>query len=225
MTFTLVGSVTGLIVTILSTVGLPGLFALMAVESFGLPPIPSEVILPFAGFLVVDGTFSFAGALTVALAGGLVGSYLAYAIGRWWRHRMLGLGIGHLRLEPRHLARVDAWFAQHGEATVGLARLVPVVRSYVSYPAGTAQMGPARFGVYTLLGSVPFTVAFLYAGMLLRSHWTVVESYFGLLDDVLIAAVVVVVVYVALQVAGVLAPGWPPRRARPPGGPAPPGQG
>ncbi|HTT72554.1 MAG TPA: DedA family protein [Thermoplasmata archaeon] len=225
MTFTLVGSVTQLIVTVLETVGLPGLFALMVVESFGIPPIPSEVILPFAGFLVVDGTFSFAGALSVALAGALVGSFAAYAIGRWWRHRLLGLGIGRLRLEPRHLERVDVWFARHGEVTVGLARLVPVIRSYVSYPAGTAQMSPLRFGVYTLLGSIPFTVAFLYAGMVLRSNWTVVESYFSVLDDLLIALIVIVVVYIALQIVGVLAPGWPPRRARPAGTAPGPGPG
>jgi membrane protein DedA with SNARE-associated domain len=185
----------------------------MFFESFGLPPLPSEVILPFTGFLVVEGTFSFGGALTVALAGGLLGAYAAYAVGRWWRHRITGLGVGRLRLQQRHLDRMDRFFARHGEVTVGLSRLVPVVRSYISYPAGTAKMEPARFGVYTLLGSIPFAVALIYAGMALRSDWTVVSSYFSVLDYALIALVAVVVVYIALQIAGVLAPGWPPRRA------------
>ena len=188
----------------------------MAVESFGLPPIPSEVILPFTGFLVAEGTFSFGPALAVALAGGLLGSYAAYAVGRWWRDRITGLGIGRLRLEQRHLDRVDRFFARHGEATVGFSRLVPVIRSYISYPAGTAKMEPARFGVYTLLGSVPFTLALIYAGIVLRSNWTVVSSYFSLLDYPLIALVVIVVAYIGLQIAGVFAPGWPPRRARRP---------
>jgi membrane protein DedA with SNARE-associated domain len=192
------------------------LLALMAVESFGLPPIPSEVILPFTGFLVAEGTFSFGPALAVALAGGLLGSYAAYAVGRWWRDRITGLGIGRLRLEQRHLDRVDRFFARHGEATVGFSRLVPVIRSYISYPAGTAKMEPARFGVYTLLGSVPFTLALIYAGIVLRSNWTVVSSYFSLLDYPLIALVVIVVAYIGLQIAGVFAPGWPPRRARHP---------
>jgi membrane protein DedA with SNARE-associated domain len=215
VTLSLLGSVTDLITNVMTTIGIPGLFALMIVESFGLPPIPSEVILPFAGFLVAEGTYSFPLALTAALAGALVGSFAAYAVGRWWRDRILGLGIGRLRLEPRHLERVDRYFARRGEITVALSRLVPVIRSYISYPAGTAKMEPVRFGVYTLLGAIPFTVALMYAGIVLQSNWDVVRSYFTYLDLPLIALVVVVVVFLILQIVGVLAPGWPPRRAQP----------
>jgi membrane protein DedA with SNARE-associated domain len=212
VTLSLVGSVTDLIIAVLRTVGLPGLLALMAVESFGLPPIPSEVILPFTGFLVADGTFSFAGATSVALAGGLLGAFAGYAVGRWWRHRITGLGVGRLRLEPRHLDRVDRYFARHGESTVALTRMVPVIRSYVSYPAGTAKMDPVKFGVYTFLGSVPFTVALIYAGTVLRSNWTAVAGYLTYLDYPLIALIVGVVLFFLLQIAGYLEPGWPPRR-------------
>lgn len=225
MTLSLIGAISSLIVTVLQTVGLPGLLALMVVESFGFPPIPSEVILPFTGFLVYDGTFSFGAAGTVAVLGGLIGSYAAYAVGRWWRHRLTGLGIGHLRLEARHLDRIDRYFARHGESTVGLARLVPVIRGYVSYPAGTARMDPVRFGVYTVLGSIPFTLSLIYAGMLLRSQWTVVSDYLRYLDYPLIALVVVVVGFLLLQVVGVLEPGWPPHRARRSNAPAPEGPG
>ncbi len=215
MSFSIVGSVIDLITTILTTVGLPGLLALMAVESFGLPPLPSEVILPFTGFLVAEGTFSFGGALAVALAGGLLGSFIAYAVGRWWRHRIAGLGVGQLRLDPKYLDWMDTFFARHGEVTVGAARLLPVVRSYISYPAGTARMSPARFGLYTLVGSTPFTVAFIYAGMLLRSHWDVVSADLRYFDYAIIAMAVLGVVYFALLVTDILAPGWPPRRAKP----------
>ncbi len=221
--FSLIGSVSDFIVAVLRTVGLPGLFALMAVESFGIPPIPSEVILPFTGFLVADGTFSFTEATTVALLGGLIGAYAAYAVGRWWRDRITGLGVGRLRLEPRHLERVDRYFARHGEATVGLARMVPVIRSYVSYPAGTARMEPLRFGVYTLLGSTPFAVALIYAGMALGPSWSRVSSDLAVLNLPLVALLLFVVAFFVLQIAGVLAPGWPPRRMKrthPPVGPA-----
>jgi membrane protein DedA with SNARE-associated domain len=223
--FSFIGSVSDVIVTVLRTVGLPGLFALMAVESFGVPPLPSEVILPFTGFLVADGTFSFAGATSVAVLGGLAGAFAAYAVGRWWRHRIVGLGIGRLRLEPRHLDRVDRYFARHGVSTVALTRMVPVIRSYISYPAGTARMEPIRFGVYTVLGSIPFAVALIYAGTVLRSNWTLVSTDLVYLNYPLIALVVFGVVFLALQVAGVLAPGWPPRRAHrapPPPGPRDP---
>lgn len=216
MSFTLIGSVADVITTVMTTIGIPGLLALMAVESFGIPPIPSEVILPFAGFLIADGTFNLGWALTAALAGSLLGSFAAYAVGRWWRDRMLGLGIGQLRLKPHHLDRVDRFFARRGEITVGLSRLVPVIRSYISYPAGTARMEPVRFGVYTLLGSIPFTLALVYAGMVLGSNWKAVGSYFRYFDIPLAVLVGCAVVYLILQVFGVFEPGWPPRRRRRP---------
>lgn len=213
MTFSLFGALVGAITTVLTVVGLPGLFALMAVESFGIPPIPSEVIIPFAGFLVADGTFPLGPTLGVAVAGGLVGAFCAYAVGRWWRSRLVGLGVGQLRIHERDLARMDAYFAQHGEITVALARIVPGVRSYVSYPAGTAKMSPTRFGLYSLLGSLPWTLALLYAGILLGAHWTVVTHYFFPIDVAIIVLIVVAAVYLVLVAHGDLTPGWPPRRA------------
>jgi membrane protein DedA with SNARE-associated domain len=229
--FTLVGSLAAAIIFVLTTVGLTGLFALMVVESFGIPPIPSEVILPFTGFLIATGVFPLVPAIAVALAGALVGSFVAYAVGRWWRDRITGLGIGPLRLEERHLARVDRWFAVHGEVAVGLARMVPVIRSYISYPAGTARMSPVRFGAFTLLGSIPFTLALVYAGILLRAHWAVVEREFEFLDYLLLALVVAGAVYVfVLYVAwsrrdraeeAATAPVPAPTKETPP--PAPPG--
>ena len=209
----LIGNVAAFITIVLTTVGLPGLFALMVVESFGLPPVPSEVILPFTGFLVAEGTFSLGGSILAALAGALVGSFAAYAVGRLWRERLTEFGLGRLRLQVRHLERMDRFFASRGELTVALARLVPVVRAYISYPAGTARMKPVRFGAYTLLGSIPFTLALVYAGMTLRSNWTAVFPYFRDTDYLLVATMLFVVAYIFLQVAGVFAPGWPPRRA------------
>lgn len=216
MTFSLIGTLVDITTAVMTTIGLPGLFAMMAVSVFGFSPVPTEVILPFAGFLVVDGTFSFAWVMTAALAGTMVGAYAGYAVGLWWRDRITGMGIGHLRLEPKHLEQVDRFFAKHGEAAVLLFRNVPVVRSYISYPAGTARMEPVRYGVYTLIGSTPYTAAFVVAGMALRSNWLVISSYFQVFDVVLLVLVVMVVVWLVLQVVGVLQPGWPPRRAHAP---------
>jgi len=218
MSFSLVGSVVDLIVFVLGAVGLPGLFALTAVEGFGVPPLPSEVILPFAGYLVAEGTFSFPGALAAAVLGELVGAYAAYAVGRRWRHRLEQLKIGSLRLEPRHLEAMDRFFARRGEATVALARLVPVVRSYISYPAGTSKMHPVRFGAYTTAGLVPFEIAFLYVGILLRAHWGEIESLFRWFDYAALALVVVGGVYLYLILTERVVPGWPPRRAQGPKG-------
>ena len=225
MSFSLVGTVVALVVLVLTSIGLPGLFGLMAVESFGIPPLPSEVILPFAGFLIAQGTFSFGGAIAAAVAGGLVGAFAAYAVGRWGRHRLVDLGVGPIRLEAKHLERMDRFFARHGEATVGLARLAPVIRSYISYPAGTARMSPVKFGVYTVLGSIPFTVGFVYAGMLLGARWNELAGYLRWFDVAAGVAVVASLVYLALLVLGRIRPGWPPRwvsRAQAASGAAPP---
>lgn len=213
MAFSLIGSVVDAMVTVLSIVGLPGLFALMAVESFGVPPIPSEVILPFAGFLIADGTFSLGGALAAAIAGGLLGAFAAYAIGRWWRSRLLGIGVGELRLRERDLERMDRWFARRGEITVALARVIPGVRSYISYPAGTARMDPVRFGVYTFVGSLPWTLAMLYAGFLLGSNWDALAKYFFPIDVAIVVLAGAVAVYLGLVAGGVLTRDWPPHRA------------
>jgi membrane protein DedA with SNARE-associated domain len=215
MAFSLIGSVAGLIILVLGTIGLPGLFALETVESFGIPPLPSEVILPFAGYLVAEGAFPFYGALAAAVLGGLVGAYVAYAIGRWWRHRIEKLRVGPFRLEPRHLEAMDRFFARHGEVAVALARLVPVVRAYISYPAGTAEMRPVRFGVYTTVGLVPFAVAFLYLGVVLRSQWPLVESLFRWFDYAAVGLVALGAVYLYLVFTNRLRAGWPPQRVRP----------
>jgi membrane protein DedA with SNARE-associated domain len=217
VTFSVVGSLVEFVTFVLTTVGIPGLLALMVASAFGFPPVPSEAILPFTGFLIADGTFSLGWALSAAFAGILLGSFAAYAVGRWWRDRITRIGVGRLRLEPRHLARVDRFFEQRGEIAVAIFRNVPVLLSYISYPAGTARMSPVRFGVYTFLGSLPYTLALIYAGFVLRSNWATVSSYFAYLDIPLFALLGFVVVYIVLQVAGVLAPGWPPRRARPVG--------
>lgn len=214
--FTILGAVSDLIVATLAAAGLYGLFALVTVANFGIPPIPSEVVLPLAGFLIASGTFPLAGTVGVALIAGLLGSYAGYAVGRWGRERITGLGLGHLRLEPRQLERVDRYFAQHGESTVGLLRLVPVLRAYISFPAGTARMDPVRFGIFSFLGSVPYTLALIYAGIVLKSDWPVVSKYFAILNIPALILIALALAYLVLLVLGVVSPGWPPHRARPP---------
>lgn len=205
-------TVVALITSLMATGGLLALLGLMTVESFGFPPLPSEIILPFAGFLVASGDYAWPGAVAAALAGGVLGSYIAYAVGRWGRHYVEG-PTGVLKLDPKHLGAMDAWFRRHGEGTVLIARLLPIVRSYISYPAGTAKMEPARFGLFTLVGATPFTVGLMYAGYVLGENWTVIQGYFHTADYFAAAAIVVLLVYVALRWRGMLTEGFPPRWA------------
>jgi membrane protein DedA with SNARE-associated domain len=199
----IVETVVAAITLVMVTAGLAGLFGLMTVESFGIPPLPSEIILPFAGFLVAKGTYSFPLAFVVALAGGVLGSYIAYAVGRWGR-RYLVSGPRWLRLEPRHLDSMDRFFRRHGEGTVLVARLVPLIRSYISYPAGAAKMEPVRFGVYTAIGAAPFTFVLMYAGYLLGKAWHNIVPYFQVLDYVAAAFIVGALLYIVLRWRGVL---------------------
>jgi len=108
------------------------------------------------------------------------------------------LRIGPLGLEERHLERMDRWFSAHGEVTVTLCRSLPVVRAYISYPAGTARMPPVRFGAYTLAGSIPWTLALLYAGIVLGDRWTVVQTYLRPIDYVVYALLVAGAVYLLI---------------------------
>jgi membrane protein DedA with SNARE-associated domain len=200
------------VTTTMTAGGLVALLLLMVVSSFGIPPLPSEVILPFAGFLVFSGAYTWPGAVVAALGGALLGAYIAYAVGRWGRH-LLERPSGIVRLDPKHLRTVDGWFARHGEGTVILSNMIPFVRGYISYPAGTARMAPARFGVYTVLGNAPYTLALIYTGYYLGQRWTIIQSYFHIADYIVIAALVVLLVWIALRWNGVLAGGFPPRLA------------
>lgn len=202
----IVETVVNLIISVMQAGGLPALIGLMAVESFGIPPLPSEIILPFAGFLVAEGDYPFGGAVGAALVGGVLGAYAAYTVGRWGRHLLVG-GPRFLRLEPKHLDSMDRWFARRGEGTVLVGRLLPVVRSYISYPAGTSRMEPTRFGLYTAIGATPFTAAFIYAGFLLGKDWSQIVPYLQLADYAAVGLIVIALVYVFLRWRNLIGPG------------------
>lgn len=182
--FSLVGWTFSLVLTVLRTIGLPGLFALMIVESVGIPPLPSEVILPFSGVLIVLGApgFTWPAVVVAAVAGTVVGAFVAYAVGRYGGRELVHRFGRPFHVGERELDRAEQFFARHGGAAVGLARLVPVIRAYISYPAGIAEMRLAKFGVFTLVGTLPFTIVLVYLGTVLGDHYTVLEQYFNLLD-------------------------------------------
>ncbi|MCI4346346.1 MAG: DedA family protein [Thermoplasmata archaeon] len=175
----------------LTTVGLPGLFALMLVESVGVPPLPSEVILPFAGVLIVRGTpgFTWPTVLAVAVAGGVVGAILAYEAGRRGGRALIHRWGARAGIDEKVLRRSEEYFDRHGKVTVGTARLVPVLRAYISYPAGAAKMDRSAFVAFTTLGSLPFVAVLIYLGTVLGNNFTVLQHYFEYLDIVVVVAI------------------------------------
>src|SRR5580700_9346916 len=201
MTFSLTGTIFQFLLTALQDVGIPGLFALMVVESFGIPPLPSEVILPLAGVLLVEGTpgFTWPVVIAAAVAGSLVGSFIAYYAGRWGGPAFVRRWGARIHLRETDIVRAERYFDKYGAITVGGARLVPLLRAYISYPAGAARMPEWRFGAYTLAGAIPFVVIMVYLGTVLGHKITEIEPYFQVFDVVVIAMVVIVAAVLILR--------------------------
>jgi membrane protein DedA with SNARE-associated domain len=184
--------------------GLPAIFVLMAVSAACIP-IPSEVVMLFAGFAVADPGRSGAGHLTMAgiiaagLLGTLVGSWVAYAVGRGGRLELLERH-GHLvHMGPAQIKRADDWFARYGEAAVLFGRVVPLVRAFVSLPAGIAKMGFARFTLLTTIGSAVWVVALAFAGHALGSEWKTVRHGFEYVDYALLGLAILGIAYMLLH--------------------------
>lgn len=158
-----------------------GIIVGMALESAGAP-VPSEVVLPFAGFLVWQGRLTMPEALAYATLGQMAGSVAAYLIGLHGGRPLVLKYHRRLLLKERHLVTAETWFAQHGERAVLVGRLLPVVRSVISYPAGMAGMPLGRFALYSLLGLVPFTWGFTYAGFKLGENWEAARLWLDRFD-------------------------------------------
>ncbi len=181
--------------------GLPAVFVLMALGSACIP-IPSEVVMLFAGFAVADPGGSgahhhltMAGIVLTGLLGTLVGSWVAYAIGRGGRLELMERHGHFVHMGPAQIARADHWFARYGEMTVLFGRVVPLVRAFVSLPAGVAKMPLPRFTVLTLIGSIPWVLALALAGHALGGDWTSVRKGFEYVDYAILALAVVGVGY------------------------------
>lgn len=193
----LLQSIAGLIIAVISSTGYAGIALLMAIESACIP-LPSEVIMPFSGYLVFAGRFKL---LWVAVAGAIgcnLGSAVAYYVGALGG-RPLAEKYGRFVLVSRHdLDRADHWFARYGNATIFFARLLPVVRTFIALPAGIARMNFWQFNLYTFAGSLPWCLVLAYAGLKLGARWEILRDYFHRFDTVIgivIAAAAVWFVY------------------------------
>jgi len=186
--------------------GLPGIFALMALSSACIP-IPSEVVMLFAGFAVADPGQSGAshhhmtmvGIILAGLLGTMVGSWAAYAVGRGGRLELLERHGGKLHMGPAQIERADQWFQRYGDPAVLFGRVIPVVRAFVSLPAGVAKMPLGRFTVLSLIGTVPWVVGLAFAGHALGGDWTSVRKGFEYVDYVILALVVIGIAYAIVR--------------------------
>ncbi len=185
--------------------GLPGIFALMAISSACIP-IPSEVVMLFAGFAVADPGQSGAhhhltmvGIVLAGLLGTMVGSWVTYAIGRGGRLELLERHGSKLHMGPTQIERADRWFQRYGQPTVLFGRMIPLVRAFVSLPAGVAKMPFWRFTVLSLLGAIPWTLALALVGHAVGGDWTSVRKGFEYVDYAIVALVVLGIAYLLVH--------------------------
>lgn len=182
-------------VQILDTTAYAGAFILMALESM-IAPVPSEAVMPFVGFLVADGKWNLWLALLATSLGSLVGSLASYGMG-YYGGKPLVLKVGKYLLLNRHdLEITERYFHQRqGVLTVFAARFIPVIRHFISIPAGMGRMPLLPFLLVTLIGATLWNGFLLYCGMRLREHWTIVQKYSHQVDIVIILLAIVGIIW------------------------------
>ncbi|OGD92923.1 hypothetical protein A2697_05350 [Candidatus Curtissbacteria bacterium RIFCSPHIGHO2_01_FULL_41_44] len=181
---------------IISQFGYPGIFLLMALES-ALIPIPSEVIMPFSGFLVSEGRFSLMGVVLAGALGNLVGSWAAYALG-YWAHdkviRRLVKKYGQFVLltenEYDHALKL---FSRNGQLFVAISRLLPAVRTVISLPAGVAKLSLVKFSLLTFFGCLIWSYFLAAIGVKLGENWVVIRPYFRKFDIAIVAIIIILI--------------------------------
>ncbi len=183
-----------LIINIISSTGYLGVTALMALESACIP-IPSEVIMPFSGFLVWEGRFVLWPVVVWGALGNLIGSIAAYAVGFYGGRRIIEKYGKYVLISQSDLATADRWFKKYGQGTVFFSRLLPVVRTFISLPAGIARMDFKKFCFYTLLGSLPWSFFLAYAGLIMGENWESLKIYFHKFDLVIGGLIIIGIVW------------------------------
>jgi membrane protein DedA with SNARE-associated domain len=191
-------------VDVIDKLGLLGVFVLMVAESACLP-IPSEATMLFAGFNVSEGEYSLFALTVVGVAGNLVGSWIAYGVGYFGRVDLIEKHGRKVLIKPHHLRWADNWFARYGDATVFFARLLPIVRTFISLPAGVARMPFWRFTLLTVAGCTPWVFMLAFIGKEAGDNWESWKEHLHYVDYLVIAAILLLIVWLGVR--------WRQRRA------------
>jgi membrane protein DedA with SNARE-associated domain len=181
----------------ISSTGLPAVFILMALESACLP-VPSEAIMLFAGSSVAAGELSLFGVVAAGVLGNLVGSWAAYAVGYYARLDLLEKN-RLIHVPPRYLKWADEWFERYGDATVFFTRMLPIIRTFISLPAGVAKMPFWRFTVLTLVGCIPWVLMLALIGQAVGHNWEEWRDHLHYLDYAVVAAVLGGAIYLLIR--------------------------
>lgn len=181
-----------LITGVIANFGYTGIAAAMAFESACIP-LPSEVILPFGGYLVSRGVLGFWETVLAGTIGGTIGSIVAYLVGLNGGRPFLRKYGSYIFFSEKEFSIAENWFNRYGEATVFFTRLMPVIRTFISLPAGIAAMPFGRFVVYTFLGSLPWSILLVFVGRQLGANWEALSPIFHRFDVVIAAGLILLV--------------------------------
>lgn len=198
MVFGFITTIFGLLQEVVLSSGYLGVFVLMAMES-ALLPIPSEVVMPFAGYLVSQGKFDLWYITIISTVANLVGSVITYFIGLYLgRSFVLKYG-KYILLREKHLIHVENWFKTHGDKAIFFGRLLPGIRTVISLPAGVGKMNFKKFFAYTFIGSAPWNFALTYSGFWFGNNWSSISGYVSFLNYAVIVVIISAIVWYAIH--------------------------
>ncbi|HTM41861.1 MAG TPA: DedA family protein [Terriglobales bacterium] len=199
MTAKIIAALSAFIISIISAGGYLGIAVLMAIESACIP-LPSEIIMPFSGYLVYVGRFKLLWVATVGALGCNLGSAIAYAVGYYGGRPLVEKYGSYILLSRHELDWADRFFARYGNITVFVSRLLPVIRTFIALPAGVARMNQPKFHFYTFIGSWPWCLGLAYVGMKLGQRWDTdprLRIWFHRFDAIILAVILIgIVVFV-----------------------------
>jgi membrane protein DedA with SNARE-associated domain len=201
ITASLTGPLVDFATNVIGDLGVAGIFVLMLLDSACIPT-SSEAIMLFAGFKVADGRFTLLEIVIAGVAGNLVGSWLAYGVGYYGRIELLKQHGKWLHIGPKQIAWADRWFERYGDATVFFSRMLPVIRTFISLPAGVARMPFWRFTILTTLGCSPWVLAWAIVGKQVGSDWKNLQEKLHYVDYAIVAAIVMGIAYLILRRRG-----------------------
>ncbi|MDH2907372.1 MAG: DedA family protein [Candidatus Nitrosotalea sp.] len=197
----IINNLANFVIQAISNTGYLGIFFLMLAES-SLIPIPSEIIMPFSGYLASTGKLNPILIILAGSIGNLVGSLVAYVIGiKLGREFIVKYG-KYVLLKKSHLEWTESYFKKYGDRSTFVSRLLPAIRTYISLPAGIAKMNLKKFSIYTFAGSIIWSTMLTYVGMTLGDQWTRIRHYSDYMDGAVIVGLVVIVIIIAKKRIG-----------------------
>ncbi|HJW20155.1 MAG TPA: DedA family protein [Candidatus Nitrosotalea sp.] len=196
VTLDIINNLANFVIQTISNTGYIGIFFLMVAES-SLIPIPSEIIMPFSGYLASTGKLNPVLIILAGSIGNLVGSLVAYFIGvKLGREFIVKYG-KYVLLKKSHLEWTESYFKKYGDRSTFVSRLLPVIRTYISLPAGVAKMNLKKFSIYTFAGSIIWSTMLTYVGTTLGDQWTKIRHYSDYIDGAVIVGLVIIIIIIA----------------------------